>query len=289
MGEKYLILKNGDFSDFEGQSYKYGVETLNLSSLEEFHKVVKKFNRYTDYIWRGQRKDWKLSSTFDRIYKFSKEKDRKKELDKILDSFKKRLEDLPNTHNIDFSKEYEIWAIGQHHGLPTPLLDWTKNPYMAAYFAFYKKGTNEQCNRIVYALNRVVKRLIIKEKDAKTKVELSKQRKIEFDFDINHFVQEHHQRLINQEGAFTKAFKGDDIKSIVQKFWDKDSKGEKNYISDVILAEILIPDKSRNECLSFLKSKDITHGVLFPDYAGAVEICKINLGLDKFKLNSDLI
>jgi len=276
----YKNLIHEDFNDFKGQ-YDKGVEKLNISSWVEFHNVIKKFNRCESYIWRGQREDWALRSTFDRRYKNDKIK-----LQKIFNNFKKRLRYLPNTHNINFSKENEIWAIGQHYGLPTPLLDWTEVPYFAAYFAFYKKGdSNQTKDRIVYALNILeIKRLLLKEKDPKTHEVLSIKRMV--DYDKSYFTSEQNQRMINQKGVTTITLEGGDINSIVQKFYERYSKNGKNY-NKVILAKILIPNEFRNECLSSLKSMNITHGTVFPDFTGAVEICEIDLDLDKYKVNSD--
>jgi len=274
--EKYKKLEIHDFKDFKYKiKYEKGVLTLHLTSWVVFHKVVQKFKNNPDYIWRGQRcypeefnnekktKEWKLISSFYR--KFSEEKNKKQKLNQIHCGITQSLKNLSNTYNINYSKKDEIWAIGQHHGLPTPLFDWSEDPYIAAYFAFNEKSNKNQLenteNRVIYALNKVVKLLIIKEKDIITKKLLSRQRNIEFDFDIS----KNNLRLIKQKSKFTKAFKGDDIKSIVEKFYDKTKNKYKNKI---ILVEILIPDKERNECLITLKTKKITKEYLFPNDLG---------------------
>jgi hypothetical protein len=46
---------------------------------------------------------------------------------------------------------WDVWAIGQHFGLPTRFLDWTENPLIAAYFAV---ENNSDCDCVVYITDK---------------------------------------------------------------------------------------------------------------------------------------
>jgi hypothetical protein len=47
-----------------------------------------------------------------------------------------------------------IWSILQHHGYPTPMLDWSYSPFVAAYFAFYDADLQVDCAPRIYIFDQ---------------------------------------------------------------------------------------------------------------------------------------
>ncbi len=240
--------------------YDRGVLTSRLSEWSEFYSEVRRFRERIGYVWRGQEQHgngWALRSRFDRQ---NKDGDRKKRLEQHRSEFTKAVRGRRGSNPPELDED-NLWALGQHYGLDTPLLDWTESPFVAAYFAFCGKNTSSG-ERVVYALNREIEGWHQSD---------TRECFIQFPPTTSH----ENMRVLAQAGVFTKALEGEDVKTRIQKCYH-----ENNHANRIILVEILIPDSSRDECLRDLNWMNINHASLFPDVSGAAIFCnwKLEIG-----------
>ena len=260
------------------QSQADGIVTFRLGSWSHFFDFLEaevfhpSSSRAHSYIWRGQRiKEWDLSSSVDRLLRklsllYSKPDDLADLLKDHLESFKyaTRGRRGPTPASL---LENDWWALGQHFGLATPLLDWTRSPFAAAYFAF-ELHADPTDYRVVCGLDQNAVKLrnndLLEGESLEGK---ERPRVIEF---IDPMSDEN-QRLVSQGGLFTRAPVGISIEDWVAK--------EFAGSSAAVLLKIEIPDQDRLTCLRTLERMNINHLSLFPDLSGASRYTNLKLEL----------
>jgi hypothetical protein len=117
------------------------MKTYVADRMQVINGIFRKNNNWNGYIFRGQElKEWGLVPSLFR-HKPNSRLDYSDLIDHHFDRFiiasrgHKEVTELKD----DDSRPFDLWAIGQHNELLTPLLDWTASPYIALFFAFCEK------------------------------------------------------------------------------------------------------------------------------------------------------
>lgn len=259
------------------------IPVTRLESWRDFTQLLESdfFNRHgVQLVFRGHRRhDWGLMPTLGRV---TTNGIITKELaDDQLDRFRRAVRGrLSDTALVD--EPDELWSVGQHHGLMTPLLDWTYSPYVALFFAFHKEDDKDEKDnpyRAVYVLNKS----FLVENEAETGIRVFEPRK------------DHHGRLVNQAGLFTFSPYDSTIESRLVDFLSGDESPDDRLKRAVLetetvspsraedeaeilasyICKIYIKNEGRDDCVRHLRRMNVHHASLFPDLIGASDYCNI--------------
>lgn len=196
------------------------------------------------YLFRGAGDaNWTLCSSFDRKFANVPLKRRLQLWDQLIREWRTGCAEagVPSTVLEDDRK---LWALGQHHGLPTRLLDWTTSPYVAAFFAFHEHLINGRAsyeNVAVWALHM-------------HNPVWSRDRGVE----IVSAPSLDNVRLRNQGGKFTLSRAPfATLEDYVERF-----------ATDIALTKCVLPAADAEHALSDLDAMGINSYDLFPDLTG---------------------
>jgi hypothetical protein len=240
------------------------LNTIHISSWNEFVALTAQLD---GWAFRGHQDErWPLISSLTRyLYDFVPDRAgwRAREIRAIRIFRRKAHNYLPDTGALD--EDLRCLALMQHHGAPTRLLDFTKSPFVAAFFALEKATSNAA----VYALNTPV----LYNAAPLGRPELTRDAidpRLSGNFE-RHFLDNDEEiiwtgeptrmdrRLVAQSGTFV-------VPGMIDKSLDQILAQYGS--NETLISKIVLPQGIRDEAMRALYRMNITNATLFPDLEG---------------------
>jgi len=231
----------------------YSEVSGDIKSWGEYKRFVSKLSKKKN-LFRGQQEPWKLKTSFHRKSRYNLSRFINIDIPQLHRNLCARTTHVFNLYIPDENGAF--FNLVQHHGYPTPLLDWTYSPYVAAFFAFREVPKNETNEKHV--------RIFVFDHDKwKSHWEqLVMLNTAKLHLSIMEFLAIDNERLIPQQAA-TTITNIDNIESYIK---EKEIEKKCSY-----LTAIDISVSERNKVMRELSFMGITAGSLFPGSDGACE------------------
>ena len=241
--------KGGELSEYQAIN--------EVTSWDDFKRYVNEL-KPRKYIFRGQRDGRRLRTSFHRAGRADLLRFRSEDIPRLHRHLSNRTRHLFNLQDAD---QYgAFYNLVQHHGYPTPLLDWTYSPYVAAFFAFRRVGASH-VNQTIGADK--VRIFVFDYQDWKMDVQQSSFLfAVPPHFSVAEFVAIDNERLVPQQSVSTVT-NIDDIESYIRM--------KENELRKAYLSVIELPLSARGDVMKELALMGITAGALFPGIDGACE------------------
>lgn len=225
-----------------------------VTSWEDFRRFARDLEPYR-YIFRGQPSNLRLRNSFHRTGRGS--------------LVRYEVNDIPTlhrhlsgmiAHHLDLRDPMHnaaFYNLIQHHGYPTPLLDWTYSPFIGAYFAYrgarrFEIAADDRVRVLVFDKTNWVKDFEL--------VLLVSPPKLHFT--LLEPLALNNPRVVPQQSV-SSVTNVDDIESYLS---EREQYARKQY-----LRAIDLPTSERNSVMQELRLMGITAGSLFPGIDGACE------------------